>query len=157
MPPTNTGNETTMEYSITKTRNTTRINFVRIPYQNAETRTRDFDRHWYNALRHFNVPFDMELPWTDELDLFMQKARNYATDMVDAGTDSVKVAQVKLQHGIFIQQAKLRGGTRAGAGRPKVHGLKRRSTTATDDEWQAMISARNEIRQRNRQASRIND
>lgn len=129
--------------------------FVRISYRNCDTRTRNFDKHWYDALRHFNVPFDVELPATDELDLFIQKASNYATDMVTAGDDPVKIAQVKLQHGIFIQQAKPRGGTRAGAGRPKVHGLKRRSTTATDDEWQAMISARNEIRQRNRQVARI--
>lgn len=129
----------------------TRSEFVLIPECTTSVYI-EFDRHCHDALRHFNVPLGINLPWTDELDLFMQKARNYATDMVDAGTDSAKVYQVALQHGIFIQQAKPRGGTRAGAGRPKVHGLKRRSTTATDDEWQAMISARNEIRQRNRQA-----
>ena len=129
----------------------TRSEFVLIPDCTTSAYIK-FDRHCHDALRHFNVPLGINLPWTDELDLFMQKARNYATDMVDAGTDSAKVYQVALQHGIFIQQAKPRGGTRAGAGRPKVVGLKRRSTTATDDEWQAMISARNEIRQRNRQA-----
>lgn len=110
-------------------------------------------RHWYDAMRHFNVPFGVNLPWTDELDILIQKANNYATDMVTVGDDPVMVAQVRLRHGIFIQQAKSRGGTRAGAGRPKVRGLKRRSTTATDDEWQAMISARNEIRQRNKQTN----
>ena len=129
----------------------TRSEFVLIPDCTTSAYIK-FDRHCHDALRHFNVPLGINLPWTDDLDLFMQKARNYATDMVDAGTDSAKVYQVALQHGIFIQQAKPRGGTRAGAGRPKVVGLKRRSTTATDDEWQAMISARNEIRQRNRQA-----
>jgi hypothetical protein len=47
---------------------------------------------------------------------------------------------------------KQRGGTRAGAGRPRLDGLKRHTTTATDDEWQAMLSARHAIRQRKRQA-----
>ena len=132
----------------------TRSEFVLIPDCTTSVHI-EFDRHCHDALRHFNVPLGINLPWTDELDLFIQKASNYATDMVDAGDDPVMAAQVRLRHGIFIQQAKPRVGTRAGAGRPKVVGLKRRSTTATDDEWQAMISARNEIRQRNRQATRI--
>jgi hypothetical protein len=34
------------------------------------------------------------------------------------------------------------GGKRDGAGRPKIEGLKKRTTTATDAEWNAMLRAR---------------
>lgn len=130
-----------------------RTEYILISDRNVDRQANTFARHWYDAMQHFNVPNHVNLPWTDELDVLIQKANFYAHDMVNAGDDPVMVAQVRLRHGIFIQQAKPRGGTRAGAGRPKVRGLKRRSTTATDDEWQAMISARNEIRQRNKQTN----
>lgn len=130
-----------------------RTEFILISDRNVDRQSNTFARHWYDAIQHFNVPNHVNLPWTDELDVLIQKANFYAHDMVNAGNDESKILQVKLHHGIFTKPCKSRGGTRAGAGRPKVRGLKRRTTTATDDEWQAMISARNEIRQRNKQTN----
>lgn len=49
---------------------------------------------------------------------------------------------------VVVAEPKQRGGKRAGAGKPKIDGLKRRSTTATDAEWVAMKEAQRNVRVR---------